>query len=502
MCRPDRRRTVGALLLAALFAVAGCGMPGNGPSPSPSTPGVTPRPFTVLTTDQIRVADPAAMTDASSAVLAHSAFQRLMTTDPGELAPKPDAAEDCKFTVETTLTCVLKENLRFHNGHPLTSSDVKFSIERASRLDVAGSSKPLLDSLRRIEVPDERTIRFLLSRADSQFVLALASPAASIVDEEVYDSDRVRDPKDSVVGSGPFAVTELTRDTLRLTRYPDYVGRTPGRLEEVAYRTVPDSATIEDAMTKGTVEVVWRGLDSAAITRLQQQVQLSPEEQTESGYRPTVLPGTRVLQLQWAPSAASRRNKPLRSAIAVALQGDRTSASLVPAAVSGHAPSFPLGGRARPRVTWNSRVNLTLGYDPTTPNGRDLAVQIRTRLEDTGGLSVKLAPDDPAADLQLVDRKAWTATGLAWLQPYLDAPLPESAATIRSLESRFRATPTYEPATADRLLGALQRQSATDLVVLPISQSDEQLYTRAGVEVDPSSFGPGWQLGLWGISGG
>jgi peptide/nickel transport system substrate-binding protein len=504
MRRPDRRLAA-MLLLVAVLALAGCRTPGSSPSPTPSTPGSTPRPFTVLTTDPIRVTDPAAMTDASSAVLAYNVFQRLMTTDPGQSALKPDAAEDCMFTVETTLTCRLKENLRFHNGHPLTSSDVKFSIERASRLDVPGSSEPLLDSLRRIETPDERTVRFLLSRVDTQFGLALASPAASIVDEEVYDSDRVRDPKDSVVGSGPFTIAELTPEALRLTRYPDYVGRTSARLTELVYRTVPDSATIEDAMTKGTVDVVWRGLDAAAITRLQQQVEQSPEDQTESGYVPTVLTGARILQLQWSPESRSRASKPLRTAIALALQGDRTSASLVPAGVGGSVPTFPLGGKATPAVTWKSRVNLTLGYDPTTPGGRDLAVQIRTRLEDTGGLSVKLMPGEVGADLQLLDRKAWTATALAWLQPYLAAPLPEAADSVRALEAQFRGTTDRQQADrllADRLLATLQRQSASDLVVLPISQSDEYLYARAGVEVGLTSFGPGWQLGLWGIGSG
>jgi peptide/nickel transport system substrate-binding protein len=504
MRRPDRRLAA-AILLVVVLALAGCRTPGNNPSPTPSPPGSTPRPFTVLTTDPIRVADPAAMTDASSAVLAYNVFQRLMTADPGESALKPDAAEDCRFTVETTLTCTLKEDLRFHNGHPLTSSDVKFSIERASRLDVPGSSVPLLASLRRIETPDERTVRFLLSRVDTQFGLALASPAASIVDEEVYDTDRVREVKDSIVGSGPFAVAELTPGTLRLTGYEDYVGRTSARLDELVYRTVADSATIEDAMTKGTVDVVWRGLDAAAITRLQQQVEQSPEDQTDSGYSPTVLTGARVLQLQWSPESRARASKPLRTAIALALQGDRTSASLVPAGVGGSVPTFPQGGKATPKVTWKSRINLTLGYDPSVPGGRDLAVQIRTRLEDTGGLSVKLTPDEPGADLQLVDRKAWTATALAWLQPYLEAPLPEVASSVRTLETQFRATTDRQLADrelAERLLAALQRQSAVDLVVLPISQSDEYLYARAGVEVSLASFGPGWQLGLWGIGGG
>ena len=133
-----------------------------------------------------------------------------------------------------------------------------------------GSSASLLSSLRRIETPDDLTVRFLLSRADTQFGWALASPAASIVDEEVYDADRVRDPKDPIVGSGPFAVDELDRRRAAAAPATRTTSAAPrAGLAELVYRTVADSATIEDAMTKGTVEVVWRGLDAAAITRLQ-----------------------------------------------------------------------------------------------------------------------------------------------------------------------------------------------------------------------------------------
>jgi peptide/nickel transport system substrate-binding protein len=71
---------------------------------------------------------------------------------------------------------------------------------------------------------------------------------------------------------------------------------------------------------------------------------------------------------------------------------------------------------------------------------------------------------------------------------------------VGGLETQFRSS--YDATAADRLVASLQRQSALDLVLLPISQSDEYLYAKAGVEVDALSFGPGWQLGLWGIGGG
>ena len=99
-----------------------------------------------------------------------------------------------------------------------------------------------------------------------------------------------------------------------------------------------------------------------------------------------------------------------------------------------------------------------------------------------------------------MDRKAWTATALAWLQPYLDAPLPEVADTVETLETAYRRS--NPGAGADQVLSALQKQTAVDLVALPFSQSDEYLYARAGVEISETSFGSGWQLGLWGITSG
>jgi peptide/nickel transport system substrate-binding protein len=451
-----------------------------------------------MSTDQIRVADPAAITDAASTVLALNVFQRLMTADPGGSVLKPDAARDCLFTAANIYTCTLNDDLAFHNGHPLTSSDVKFSIERAYRLKVPGSSAAALSSLRRVQTPDVKTVRFVLSREDTQFGWALAAPAASIVDEEVYNADRVQDPTDPIIGSGPFMVTKYTGNQLQLSRYPAYVGRNAARLPALVYRSVADSPTIEDAMARGAVDVVWRGLDTAAVTRFSQQVRQSPDHQTVNGFTEAVLGGTRVLQLEWSPTSPMRADKALRQAIAVALQGDRTSDSLVPTGVVGHTAAFPLGGKVKPKVTWKNRINLTLGYDASMPNGADLAAQIRSRLENTGGLSVQLKPGDLNSDLNLLDRKAWTSTALAWLQPYLDAPLPTAASTVRTIETDFRAT--TDDAAANRLLAVLQKQSAVDLTMLPISQSDEHLYIRRGVELSGGSFGPGWQLGFFGIS--
>ncbi|HET9872136.1 MAG TPA: ABC transporter substrate-binding protein [Propionibacteriaceae bacterium] len=481
------------------LGLTGCTLASTDSDPTPS-PTATKHPFTVMSTDPIRVVDPAAVTEPGSAVLTENVFQRLMTAAPGADVLKPDAARDCLFTAATVYTCTLNQELEFSNGHPLTSSDIKFSIERATRLAVPGSSASLLSSLRRIETPDPLTARFVLSRVDTQFGWALASPAASVVDEELYDADEVQAGSDPIIGSGPFTVTAIDASSVKLSRFENYVGRTPARMGSLVYRTAQDSAAIEAAMTAGTVDVVWRGLSSAALIRLSQQVRSSAEELTADRFSLRTLPGIRVRQLLWNPSSANRNNPALRRALPVALQEDRTSDSVVPAGIPGHTSSFAAGGNATPKVSWSNRIQLTLGYDATMPDGRDLANQIRTRLEDTGGLSVRVRPDDPSADLQLVDRKAWTATALAWLQPYLDSPLAGSRPTVSALETKYRAS--TQDGEALQLLAALQDRAALDAVVLPVSQGDENLLVRAGVEVSETSWGPGWQLGLFGMKDG
>jgi peptide/nickel transport system substrate-binding protein len=157
-----------------------------------------------------------------------------------------------------------------------------------------------------------------------------------------------------------------------------------------------------------------------------------------------------------------------------------------------------VGGTPKAKITWSKRIPLTLGYDPTIPDGADLANQLRNRLEDTGAITVRLRPGGADTDLLMEDRKAWTPTAIAWLQPMLDDPLKSSASTINRAAAQARNADA--PATMDSALAALQAQAAKDAVLLPLTQRDEYVYVGQGAQITPTSFGPGWQLGLWGTS--
>ncbi|MDO5286582.1 MAG: ABC transporter substrate-binding protein [Actinomycetia bacterium] len=480
------------------LVVTGCSPATPAPAPVlPSSITPTPREFTVAMTERPTTFDPVAVTDTIGAVMVQSLFQRLLSLDPGRTALKPDAAQECRFTSQLVYECTLREGLRFSNADSLTSSDVQFSITRALRLGVAGSSARQLQALDHIETPDPLTVRFHLAWPDSQFGYALASPAASIVDESVYDPDALRTPAQVTVGSGPLWLGTSTAEQMVLRRHGAYRGITPAAQEVMVVKYFPDSTSIEEAMRTASVDVVWRGLNAAALRRFDDQIRASGSQTTDAGYRRETLPGSRVHRLSWSTSSGYRLDAGLRNAVSAAMQEDRTLDSIIPHGVEGSVATYSLGGIPTIAPRTGDRPRLTLSYQSTVVGEREIARDIRDRIEQTAVTSVQLTPDTPTADLILHNDKAWTATPFAWLQLYRDTPLPGSQEKVNGLEVLARTT--TDPAQREAALTELQKQAAADAVVLPIQQADDDLFLLGGTQLRDPRYGPGWQLGLWAL---
>lgn len=487
-----------AAAAAGVLLLAGCTRPVEPvPTPTPS-PSPTARDFTISTSGPINTADPALAKADTDVLIATNIYQRLMyvQTDTGEL--KPDAATDCYFSSETIYECTLPEGLVFHNGDALTSSDVRFSIQRALRLDVAGTAVKLLDALVRVSAPNPGTIRFHLAYPDNRFGYALASVATSIVDEAVFDPDAGLPLEVPPIGSGPYRVDEIDADQVVFGRNLEYRGPVAGTIDRIRLERLADSVAGETAIAEGTTDAVWRTLDPPAMDRLEAEMSASPEHTTAQGFTQWPMDGARVTRLAWSAGSRYRSNAVLRAGVALALQPDRTLASLVPVGVEGHLASFAAGGRPELPALKGKRVTLKLGYQPSAPGHADLASLLRGRIEELNRVSVRLVTSGDA-DLVLTDFPAWVPTANGWLQLYLEDPLPGSADKLAELSERARTTTGDARLVA---LGELQKQAAADATVLPVSQTDGILMLGKGVSLAGLPFGSSGQLGLWGLRRG
>lgn len=481
-----RNRILAAL--AAVMMLVGCTKPVV-PTPSPSA-SATPRMFTVLTTEIPSAFDPAATQTAADAIVALNVFQRLLIVHAGGQELKPDAA-DCLYTSETVYECTLQKDLEFSNGRKLTAEDVKFSIERAYRLNVTRTSIKLFGALQRVEAVSEDVVRFHLNWPDHDFGYALATPSASIVDRQSYDPDAVSPRNILPTGSGPFTLNSVNENGMTFSKNQTYVGATKPNIAPIRLSFVADSLAAEQAMNDNQVDVVWRSLDTAALGRLSQGTNKTEMKQVGP-------PESRMQRLIWNPASPSRANAEVRRAIADSLQADRSLTSLVPPRVPGSAPSFKGGGRPTITPVSGARLNLTLAYSTRAPGQGDLARLVRDRIENAAGISVQLKADTNDADLLLTDRPAWVNTAIGWLQPYLDDPLPGSSTKLAELSQKARQI--TETTARQAVIAEIQQQAAADLTVLPISLSDQSLFVRKDIVLLGDPFGPGRQLGLWSFS--
>lgn len=475
------RHRIGALLAAGgVLLAAGCTATETKAEP----PGPTDRPPTFATTARVTTTDPVAAVDEGSQLYAYNVFQRLMTVQVGSAALKADLASECWYIDPLTYSCAVGKGRSFTSGRALNSADVKFSLERAIRLApaVPGSSAEMLDSIDRVEAPEEHRIDIKLKYPDSNIGYALASPAASIVDSRTFPADSLLPQNQTPVGSGPYIPKARSLDELVMQRNGRYSGSHGGHFNEVVVKTYSSLELMNRAIATGTVDLLWRVG--------------APPQTASTTYVPKVIPNADVSRLLWNPKSPLRGDAALRQRVVAATAGIRTLHRLVPAGVESGIDTFDQGAPAAPAGGPAQRVSLAM--DSRNDVALTMLPRVRQTLEQNG-FTVTVVEDRGTADLVLDAGTPFTNTTVAWLQDWWGNPLPGQEARNRELLHAYRTAATVpERNQASR---AMQEQATADATVVPLSQADRTMYLIPAITVDEQYknwLGPGYQLGLWG----
>lgn len=255
-------RSLGAVL-ASLLVVTGCAMEAE---ELPVTGALI-----IGTTDEIGALDPAGRADRGALLVMNNVYPHLLTTLPGSTEPVPDIAVSAEFTSPTEYTVVLKTGLKFANGHALTASDVKFSIERHGEIAVDGGSSALFERVTEIEVVDDTTVVFTLSQEhDELWPSILSSPAAAIVDEEVFSRNSITDNLGIIRGQ-PFAgqytiETFRERDLVQFKANSGYNGALGKPLSStINLRHFGNAMNLARAIRAGDVDIAAQGFSPETI---------------------------------------------------------------------------------------------------------------------------------------------------------------------------------------------------------------------------------------------
>jgi len=189
----------------------------------------------------------------------------------GEYEPRLAAALPTLSEDKLTVTWKLRPGLKWSDGQPLTSDDMKFTWEAVSNPDSgAFAETDGFALITAIETPDAETAIVKYSEPFvgyvGQFAAALLPRHATGDPARMGEWEWNRQP----VGAGPFIVTEWkSGESITLDRNPNYYEDGKPYLDKLIFRIIPEPAAQTAVMKQGDAHVqLWPGEDKADWDKL------------------------------------------------------------------------------------------------------------------------------------------------------------------------------------------------------------------------------------------
>lgn len=238
---------LGAIGILALVATA-CGG-GGGTSSGSGKAGGT---LVVGRTADIDLLDPHKATAFQTVQSLELIYGTLVQFDKN-LNVVPGLATKWTYSADnTTITMTLRSSVKFQDGTPFTSADVKASLERILDPKTAAVARSNLALISSVDTPDTSTAVLHLSSPNVAVVTALADVNTVMLSAKDIQAGTVNKTPN---GTGPFKFSKWTpNQELDLVRNPDYWSSKP-LLDGISFRVIPDENSVVSALQSGNVQL-------------------------------------------------------------------------------------------------------------------------------------------------------------------------------------------------------------------------------------------------------
>ena len=536
-----KRKKLLALFGAATLVVslAACGDDDDSGGGGGGAGGGEGEPWILGTTDTVTALDPAGSYDLGSSTLEYNLYQNLVTVPPNSTEIVGDAAESCEYPDPQTFQCTLKDGLKFSNGNDLTSSDVKYSFERAITIqDPNGAAIYLLGSITdtaadgtvtlnegAIETPDDQTVIFHLDKPDTTFQYVMTYPGAgAIVDEETFPADEKLNDEE-IVGSGPYKLSQYKAgDQAVLEVNEEYTGENTAKAPQVFVKYYSEPSALKLAAENGEVDVAWRSLSPPDIADLEgnDDVTVATGE------------GSEIRYWVWDVAGPVGKNLAIRQAAAQVFDREAIAEnaydgtvdplySTVPPGYDGATEAYkdaygePDPAKAKQILDdagIKTPVDLTVGWTPTHygPNAEDEANEVERQLEESGLFDVTLKSTEWEQYQTIYKEGAYDMFILGWFPDYPDT---DDYLSVFLVDGGFyqngysndevNKLVTEEQGTDDQdarveIFGQLQDIAARDVPMIPSWVGKNVGVYGAGMEGVEDTLDPAFIFRFWLVS--
>jgi peptide/nickel transport system substrate-binding protein len=153
-----------------------------------------------------------------------------------------------------TFTFKLLQGVKYQNGEPFSSANVKFSFERNAAEGSLNKRKVIFTNMAKIETPDAATVAITLTQPNADLLFNLGENTAAIV-EPKSAADNATHP----IGTGPFKFESWVKgSSVSMVKWDGYRNAAAIKLSKVTFRIINDPAAQVAALLAGDVDAVPR----------------------------------------------------------------------------------------------------------------------------------------------------------------------------------------------------------------------------------------------------
>jgi peptide/nickel transport system substrate-binding protein len=255
-----KHRTTTAITLiavSALAARAGCGGSSgssSGTAAAASGAAVRGGDLTIARTADSQSMNNTTVFDNESIWIFEQIFQTLYTVTPNGKGVQPMLATGYKVSADKkTYTFTLRPGVKFSTGQPMTSADVKFSIDQASA--AAKGWGYINTAIKSVAAPTPSTVVVTLKYPWAPLLADLSLFSNGIVPAN-YGGKSETAFYNAPVGTGPFKWDYWHKGSaLKLVRNPNYWEKGKPYLNSVTWTDVPSDNTRELQLKGGQAQV-------------------------------------------------------------------------------------------------------------------------------------------------------------------------------------------------------------------------------------------------------
>jgi peptide/nickel transport system substrate-binding protein len=163
----------------------------------------------------------------------------------------PLLADNWTFSPDLkTLTFTLRPNVKFQDGEPFSSKDVKFSFERFASKDSTNKDKGFFASIQSIETPDPNTVVLNFKDASFEALFHLGMDTAVILDEMSVAGEAT-----NPIGTGPYKLSSWTKGaSVTLDKWDGYRDSAKIAIPHATFRFISDPAAAVAGMLAGDLD--------------------------------------------------------------------------------------------------------------------------------------------------------------------------------------------------------------------------------------------------------